>query len=65
MTSKNYCVVSGILFVLVAAAHLLRILLGLPVQIEDYAVPMYVSWFGMLIPGGLAFWAFRATKGEA
>ena len=65
MTSKNYCIVSGMLFALVAAAHLLRVLLGLPVQIETYSVPMYVSWIGTLVPAGLAFWAFRLSKNQA
>lgn len=59
MGHKKYCVVSGALFSLVALAHLLRIINGMSVQVDEYAVPMFVSWIGFIIPAGLAFWAFR------
>ena len=59
MEHKKYCVISGLLFSLVALAHLLRIVYGMSVQVDEYAVPMFVSWIGFIIPAGLAFWAFR------
>ena len=61
MNQKNYCLISGILFALVAIAHLLRILNGTSVLVDDYAVPMLVSWVGLIVPGFLALWAFRVT----
>ena len=61
MTNKNYCIVSGILFSIVAIAHLLRILNGASVLVDDYAVPMLVSWVGLIVPGVLALWAFRVA----
>lgn len=62
MTSRTYCVVSGTLFSLVALAHLLRILYGMPIVVDAYDVPMTVSWFGLVVPAALAFWAFRLAK---
>jgi hypothetical protein len=62
MEHKEYCVVSGILFTLVAVAHLLRILYGVSVQVEEYDVPMFVSWIGLILPGALAVWAFRINR---
>ena len=59
MGYKNYCVVSGVLFSLVAVAHLLRIVYGMSIQVDDYVVPMLVSWVALIVPAGLAFWAFR------
>ena len=59
MEHKNYCVVSGALFSLVALAHLLRIAFGLAVQVDAYTVPMALSWVGFVVPGALAIWAFR------
>jgi len=61
MNSKNYCLVSGILFAIVALAHLMRIISGSNVLVDDYAVPMFVSWVGMIVPGLLALWAFRVV----
>ena len=59
MGYRQYCVVSGVLFALVALAHLLRIVNDIPVLVDDYDVPMLLSWIGFAVPAGLAFWAFR------
>ncbi|MBT8088239.1 MAG: hypothetical protein KJO46_09390 [Gammaproteobacteria bacterium] len=61
MNYRNYCFISGVLFALVALAHLLRIVYSLPVQVDEYAVPMLVSWVGFIVPAALAIWAFRLT----
>lgn len=63
MEHKEYCVVSGVLFSLVALAHLLRIVYGMSVQIDEFEVPMLVSWVGFIVPAGLGFWAFRISRG--
>lgn len=62
MTNKTYCTVSGVLFALVALAHLLRIVGGISIQVDDYAVPMLFSWIGFIVPAGLAAWAFRLSS---
>jgi hypothetical protein len=62
MGLKEYCVVSGVLFSLVGLAHLLRIIFGMPVQVDGFDVPMLVSWVGLVVPAGLAFWAFRLSR---
>ena len=59
MRHKEYCIVSGILFALVALAHLLRIVYGMSITVENYPVPMLVSWVGLIVPAALATWAFR------
>ena len=59
MGHREYCVVSGTLFALVALAHLLRIVYGMSVQVNEYMVPMLLSWVGFVVPGVLAVWAFR------
>lgn len=62
MAHKGYCGVSGILFSLVALAHLLRIVYSLSIHVEDVAVPMLASWIALIVPAGLAVWAFRITR---
>ncbi len=59
MGYRQYCLVSGVLFALVALAHLLRIVNDIPVLVDDYDVPMLLSWIGFAVPAGLALWAFR------
>ena len=65
MGYKKYCLVSGIVFSLVALAHLLRIVDAMTIQVGDYAVPMWVSWIGLIVTAGLAFWAFRVSRGSS
>ncbi len=62
MGYKDYCVLSGVLFALVALAHLLRILYGMSVQVDELEIPMFVSWIGLVVPGTLAVWAFRISR---
>jgi hypothetical protein len=51
-----------VLFGLVGLAHLLRILNGVSVHVDEYVVPMSVSWVGFIVPAALAVWAFRLSS---
>ncbi len=62
MAHKQYCVVSGVLFCLVALAHIMRVAGGVSVVVEGIAIPMYVSWFAIIVPAALAIWAFRIAR---
>jgi hypothetical protein len=62
MGYRRYCTISGVLFSLVALAHLLRIVYGMSIQVDEYVVPMFVSWIGLAVPAGLTFWAFRINR---
>ena len=65
MGHKKYCLVSGAIFSLVALAHLLRIVNGMSIRVNDYAVPMWVSWIGLIVTAGLAFWSFQISRGSS
>lgn len=62
MSNQQYLLISGLIFALVAIAHLLRVVFGMSVQVDATAVPMAVSWIGFVVPGALAFWAFRLNR---
>lgn len=62
MGYRRYCIISGVLFSLVALAHLLRIVYGMSIHVDEYVVPMVVSWVGLVVPAGLAVWAFRINR---
>jgi len=64
MRHKEYCAVSGVLFSLVAIAHLFRVVYGMSVHVDEFAVPMFVSWIGFIVPAALAIWAFRISRGS-
>ena len=62
MSNQQYFLITGLLLALVAIAHLLRLVLGMPVLVDGVAVPMAVSWFGFVVPGALAYWAYRLNR---
>jgi hypothetical protein len=59
MNASRYCMISGLLFALVAVGHLLRVVNDWPILVGDMAIPMWLSWFGTVVPAFLAAWAFR------
>jgi hypothetical protein len=63
---RRYEIVSGVMFAIVALVQLIRTLLGWPVQIDLFTVPVWCSALAFLILGGMAIWAFRsAGRGAA
>jgi hypothetical protein len=49
----------------VALFHLVRIFMAWTVDIGDWSVPMWFSWIGLIVAGGLAFFGFRLAAHEA
>jgi len=54
MNIRTYCRVSAIIFVLVALAHLARLIYSSSIIIDGETIPMFVSWIGFVVPGALA-----------
>ena len=50
------------IFTIVAVVHLLRILLGWEVIIQGVMIPMWASYLGLIIAGGLAFLLWRESR---
>jgi hypothetical protein len=65
MDRKTFFIVAGIIFVLVALVHLARIYMDWPVVIGDWSVPIWVSWIGLVIAGGLAIFGLRLAARDA
>ena len=59
---RAYLQISGTLFGIVAVGHLLRLFRHWPVNLAGYAVPLWVSWIGLLLAGGLSFWALGLVR---
>ena len=54
--TKAYLAISAIIFALVAAVHLSRIVAGWPVRLGSIDVPMYASWIALVVSVVLAAW---------
>lgn len=60
--SKNYALVSGIVFGVVAIAQASRALMQLPIQAGNVEVPVWASWVAAAVAGSLCVWAFRSRR---
>ena len=63
MSIRTYCRVTAIVFTVVALVHLARLIYGASIVIDGQTIPMLASWVGLIVPGGLAFWGFRESRG--
>jgi hypothetical protein len=59
---RNYVVVSGLVFGLVAVAQALRALNHWSLQVGTVQVPVWASWVACLIATSLCVWAFGQRK---
>jgi hypothetical protein len=59
MTEKTFATIAAVIFALVALLHLLRLVMGWSVVIDAWTVPMWVSWIGFVVAGGLSYYGAR------
>jgi hypothetical protein len=64
MNKKTYFFISGLVFAIVAAVHLLRIINQFQIVIGTWSAPMSVSWIGIIIPGLLSYCGFALMSKE-
>jgi hypothetical protein len=62
MTQRSFCLITSILFLLMALLHAVRLLQGWQVTIGGAVVPIWVSWIGLAIAGFLAYEGFLLSK---
>lgn len=60
---RAYVQISGALFGIIALAHLLRLFRHWPIDLAGHVVPLWASWLGLLLAGGLSVWALRLMRG--
>lgn len=59
MSAKVYFLVTAIVFALVAALHVARLLFGWEAVIGGWPIPLWASWVALVVTGALAFFGFR------
>jgi len=62
MTQKAYCVICATIFLVVAVAHLSRLITGWDVSLAGWTVPHWVSIPGLIVPGLLSAWGFTMAS---
>ena len=62
---KPAALVTSLFLLLIAAAHLLRLLLGVPIIIDEFTVPMWPSVLAVVGPTALTFWLYAEQRADA
>jgi hypothetical protein len=62
MATKTYLSVTGIIFVIVAVLHLLRLIYQWPAQVGTFGVPLWMSCAALLVASILFVWAFLLLR---
>jgi hypothetical protein len=55
-------IAAGVVFVLVAILHLVRLITKFEVTVAKKVIPLWVNVIGLLVAGFLAFWMFAAAR---
>ncbi len=61
---KAPLIVAGIVFAIVALAHLARIYFQIPVVVGTTEVPFSVNIIGFIVAAILSIWMFRSCKAK-
>lgn len=64
MTVRIFALISCVIFFLVAAVHLVRVVLQWPVVIGSWSVPMWPSIAVIVVAGLLSFAGFRIYQAQ-
>jgi hypothetical protein len=59
MSQKTFSLIAGLVFLIVAIAHLCRLLLKWDVVLNGWTVPMWISVVALIVAGYLAFEGLR------
>ena len=60
MSQKTFTMIVSVIFGLVALLlHVLRIFFGWPAVIGGWTVPMWLSWIGLVVTGGLSYFGIN------
>jgi len=59
---KTGSLLATIVFVLVALAHLLRLLTQSEITVNGMPLPLWVSVLGVIVPGGIALLLIRESR---
>ncbi|HVV15122.1 MAG TPA: hypothetical protein VHD55_01855 [Candidatus Paceibacterota bacterium] len=62
MRERSYIFLVGVVFTVVAIAHIWRIFTGADLMLGDWDVPTWLSWFGVAVTTYLAYMSFHIAS---
>ena len=62
MSQKSYALVAAVVFLLIAIAHLARVVFRVSFVVEEINVPMWASAIAIVVMGFLAYEGFHLAR---
>ena len=62
MSQKTYALLAGVIFLVIAIAHLARVVFRVPVVVEEIDVPMWASAIAVIVMAFLAYEGFHLAR---
>jgi hypothetical protein len=62
MTHRTYSLLTGVIFLLIAALHCARAVLGWSAVVNGINIPMWMSWIAMFFFAFLSFIGFWLSR---
>ncbi|HUI76929.1 MAG TPA: hypothetical protein VLY24_03410 [Bryobacteraceae bacterium] len=62
MNEPGFLLTAGIVFLLIALGHFLRIIFGTPVVVYNIPIPVWASWIAVVIMGFLSYEGFHLAR---
>jgi hypothetical protein len=62
MRQRTFSLVAGVVFGLIALAHVLRIIFGVSLVVNDISIPMWASGLAVVVMEYLAYQVFRLAR---
>jgi hypothetical protein len=60
--NRVYSAITAFIFLVIAMAHLSRLIVGWEVTIASWVVPQWVSIPGLIVTGLLSLWGFKLSS---
>ena len=60
--SRPFTMLAAVIFLVMALIHAYRLATHFQIIVGSHAIPMSVSWLGILVPGLLAILLFREAR---
>ena len=62
MSQKTFSLVAGVIFLVIALMHVLRLVLKWEAVVNGRTMPMWASWAAIVVAGYLAYEGFRLSR---
>jgi len=59
MNQRSFSLLAGIIFIIIALLHLLRIIYGWDPVVEGWTVPKLLSWIALIVSGYFGYEGLR------